>query len=116
MATNNLIKGVGINDLDYQVGRNTYEKVNGRFKVIDSWFCPYYKTWSHMFDRAYADRYSTVESSYFGVTVCEEWVYASVFVGWMKSQVWQGLELDKGKLILTWYITSRKPQLPLNLV
>lgn len=99
MATNNLIQGIGINDLDYQIGKSRYEKVNGKLKLVDSWFCPYYKTWSHMFDRAYAERYSIKESTYFGVTVCENWVYASSFVGWMKNQVWQGLELDKDILI-----------------
>jgi len=94
-----IVHGVGINDLDYQYCKTTYQEVNGKVKAVDMWKCPYYVAWGHMMDRAYAKRYSVETSSYFGVHTCEDWLYASKFVEWMNTQVWQGLELDKDILV-----------------
>ena len=43
-----LVYGVGISDADYFVTR----KENG--KTV--WRCPYYRTWTHMLERAYSDK------------------------------------------------------------
>lgn len=79
--------GVGFSDLDYNVHRK-YTDSDGRVVVK---VCPYYSRWRSMITRCYGGR----ASAYDDVFVCEEWLYASNFVNWMKGQYWEGLELDK---------------------
>tara|TARA_R100000951_G_scaffold62227_1_gene52224 strand:+ start:6100 stop:6711 length:612 start_codon:yes stop_codon:yes gene_type:complete len=84
------IFGVGINDADYFVRI----KVNG--KTIS---CPYYVKWSSMLNRCYYDKENARHPSYIGCTVTKDWLTFSKFKSWMKSQKWQGLQLDKDLLV-----------------
>lgn len=77
---NRIVYGVGINDAEYVVNATD-----------GSERCKYYTAWSGMIRRAY----SSYAKCYVGVTVCEEWKTFSVFREWMKTQDWEGKELDK---------------------
>lgn len=83
------IRGVGINDADYPVN----PVVKGK-RVM----CPYYCTWKNMISRCYMEdwkRRPGIETPYIGCTVVKEWHTFSNFKEWMKSQDWQGKNLDK---------------------
>lgn len=81
-----LIHGHGVNDADYYVSpRNS----GGRIK------CPFYETWKNMISRAYSPKFHVKFPTYFGVTVCDQWLTFSNFKEWMKTQDWQRNEIDK---------------------
>ena len=79
--------GVGINDADYAVcprgpdGKGVW--------------CPYYRAWRDMLQRAYSPYHLARNPTYTGVTVCEEWHSFMAFRAWMETQDWQGKHLDK---------------------
>lgn len=52
-----------------------------------------------MIRRCYDKDMLVKNPTYRGISVCDEWMIASNFKEWMKSQIWQGLELDKDILI-----------------
>lgn len=85
-----LVQGVGINDAEYIV---EYRLDSKRFK------CPYYLVWVSMLTRCYSTAYHKKRPTYLGCTICEDWVTFSNFKSWMKTQNWQGKELDKDLLI-----------------
>lgn len=87
---NRLIYGFGINDADYAVAK----KIDGILVV-----CPFYRSWSHMLERGYSEKYKIKKPTYSDVSVCDEWKYFSNFKEWMKSQDWEGKQLDKDILL-----------------
>lgn len=94
-----LVQGVGKNDADYVIERK--ENIDGKSKT--TWVCPYYKTWTHMLERAYSEKYHAKFPSYIGTKVCAEWLLFSNFRAWMETQVWadengKKLHLDKDLL------------------
>ena len=91
---NKLVRGVGINDADYNVSRR--EIVNGKYKTI--WRCPFYATWSDMLVRCYSEKYHLKQPTYKGCTVCDEWLTFSNFKAWMEQQEWRDKQLDKDLL------------------
>ena len=78
--------GVGINDADYVV----YRMENG--KQVS---CPYHTSWRNMLKRCYCEDYQKKQPTYKGCTVCDEWLTFTNFRAWMKTQEWEGKELDK---------------------
>lgn len=86
-----LVRGVGINDANYQVCH--YEN---RKQIM----CPFYKAWSNMLTRCYYVPNGRSSPLYIGCAVCEEWLTFSNFKAWMEKQDWQGKHLDKDLLIV----------------
>lgn len=86
-----IVYGVGKNDADYSVVR----KIGGK-RV----WCPFYKTWLHMMERAYSTNFKAKRLTYKDVSVCEEWLTFSNFKAWMEQQDWEGKELDKDILVV----------------
>ncbi len=93
-----LLFGVGIND----VNTPTKYKVFPEERVPSGGFrrkaCPYYNKWSSMMERCYSTKCQERYPTYIGCTVSEAWLYFSNFKKWMKTQVWEGLQLDKDLL------------------
>ena len=56
----------------------------------------FYSTWSNMLERAYSKKYKERYPTKKNTTVCDEWLYFSVFDKWMKEQQWENnlLELN----------------------
>ena len=80
------VYGVGTNDADYAVSY-TYAG-----SVIT---CPFYSKWYSMMQRCYSDKFKKTHPSYILCKTSKEWLLFSNFKNWMKSQNWQGMELDK---------------------
>tara|TARA_R110000851_G_scaffold183760_1_gene333113 strand:- start:261 stop:899 length:639 start_codon:yes stop_codon:yes gene_type:complete len=83
------VYGVGINDADYTVSC----KIDGK-----QVFCPYYNVWKGMIQRSYDRKYQSLQPTYLGCSVSEEWHLFSVFKAWMIKQDWKGKALDKDVL------------------
>lgn len=81
-----LVYGVGINDAD----RSVSSKLNG--KVVK---CPFYDRWKTMLERCYCPKFHSKNPTYVGCSVTEEWLLFSNFEKWMKTQDWEGKQLDK---------------------
>lgn len=79
---NKLVRGVGINDADYNVVG-----------------CPFYKRWSSMLERCYSIKLQERYPTYKDVSVCNEWLTFSNFKSWMEQQDWEGKHLDKDLLV-----------------
>lgn len=77
MDTSNLICGIGVRD-----------------EVQDD-SCPFQLRWKAMLNRCYSRNVHFKRPTYKSINVCEEWKLFSNFKKWMKSQNWQGLDLDK---------------------
>lgn len=93
---NMLIYGFGINDADYEVVKSDYVvDSQGSRKRKQIWVCPYYTTWRNMLRRCYNKASLKTHHTYGSCSVCEEWIYFSVFKSWMEKQDWQGKNLDK---------------------
>ena len=93
---NNLVFGVGVNDLPYRA--QVWEELpkNGGKRIRKSVFtCKYYATWKHMLERCYSKKYLERYPTYIGTSVCSEWLYASAFKKWMEQQDWRDKSLDK---------------------
>ncbi|AKN44305.1 hypothetical protein [Pseudoalteromonas phage Pq0] len=85
------ILGVGINDSECSVYK--FKTVDGKRVLIS--VCPYYQRWKDMLTRCYNPRFAKKNKSYFGCTVCDDWLYFSNFKAWMELQDWNGKHLDK---------------------
>lgn len=85
-----LVCGVGVNDSDYVTGKY----INGVMVR-----CRFYSVWKDMLTRCYSEKSKRRKPTYAGCTVCEEWLTFSNFKRWMKSQDWEGKEIDKDILI-----------------
>jgi len=81
-----LIYGVGINDIN----RSITHAVGSR-RVS----CPIYKTWHHMLERCYSEKWLTKYPTYVGCSVCPEWLKFSAFEKWMLAQECTDKQLDK---------------------
>lgn len=80
------VYGVGFNDSGYKTQK--FEKdVQGKVKL--TWICPYYKKWKYMLERGFCSKLKSKQPTYKEVSVCEEWLYFSVFKNWC-------LEYEKG--------------------
>lgn len=86
-----LVFGVGINDLT----RAIVWRENGK-RII----CPIYRIWQNMLGRCYDEDQHKRLPSYKDCTVIEDWVYLSKFESWLKTQDWEGKQLDKDILFL----------------
>jgi hypothetical protein len=92
-----LTRGIGINDADYPVFL--------RLEDGKVWHCPIYRHWSNMLTRCtsedgkysyeYADNHN---STYVGVSLCDEWIPFMQFREWVLTQDWEGKSLDKDLL------------------
>lgn len=85
-----LVQGVGLNDADYKVT----QYINGK-----QFMCPFYDRWKSMLERCYSKKFQIKNPAYIGCEVSDEWLTFSNFKAWMKSQDWEGKELDKDLLI-----------------
>ena len=86
-----LICGVGINDAQYSVTKES--NLNG--KRSTEWMCPFYSKWKHMIERCYSASRLKTTPPYKDCTVCNEWLTFSNFKYWMENQDWGGKQLDK---------------------
>ena len=78
--------GRGLNDAKYK----TKPKIDG---VVVK--CPAYASWSNMLKRAYDKKFHANQSTYAGVSVCDEWHSLSAFrLWWLENHV-DGWHLDK---------------------
>lgn len=87
---NILVRGVGINDANYEVATAADE---GKA------FCHIYITWAAMLGRVYSEYTLKNHPSYRDCSVCDEWLLFSNFRLWMICQDWKGKQLDKDILI-----------------
>ena len=94
MASNPIF-GVGINDAGYQISKSVTK--DGSTKIV--WMCPFYKTWKSMIVRCYSKKYQESRPTYYGCSVCDEWLSFSNFRQWMVQQDWQDKVLDKDLLV-----------------
>lgn len=62
--------------------------------------CPFYRKWVDLVKRVHSEKYHLKYPTYKECSITEEWQKASGFESWMKSQDWEGLELDKDILTL----------------
>lgn len=90
-----LVRGIGINDADYDVFK--------RLPEGKTWVCPYYRDWANMLTRCSKKRYSYVYDTnyhkcYIGVTCCDEWIYFSKFKEWAVVNKKPKCSLDKDLL------------------
>ncbi len=85
------IYGVGINDSKYFT---QVTSPSGSTSV-----CPYYLKWKAMIARCYNPNRNVCHQTYSDCTVCSEWLVFSSFKAWMKTQDWNGKQLDKDLLI-----------------
>ena len=93
---NELICGVGINDLGYRTQAWEELPKNGGKRIQKSVFkCKYYAVWKSMLERCYSKKSLESKPSYIGTSVCSEWLYATAFKEWMEQQDWHGKCLDK---------------------
>ena len=84
-----LIHGWGINDADYSV----QPRVDGK-RIM----CPFYRSWTNMVQRCHDGKFSERRPTYIGCEVCSEWKSFMAFRSWMKTQDWEGKQLDKDLL------------------
>ena len=95
-----LVFGVGTNDLDYKVRVMEYVTEDGGERILKPVFvCKYYEVWKDMLKRCYSNKYLESNPSYNGTSVCNDWLYATVFRKWMDEQDWQGKSLDKDIIV-----------------
>lgn len=86
-----LVHGVGVNDADYAV---CPKEADGR-----TVWCPYYRAWINLLNRACNPKFQAKNPTYIGVTVCEEWHSFMAFRAWMMTQDWEGKQLDKDIIV-----------------
>jgi hypothetical protein len=86
LAQRKLVKGVGINDADYNV---TFKNEGKRL------MCPVYRKWVQMLARVYCPKYQAKQPTYKKVTVCTEWLTFSNFAKWYEEYYVEGYHLDK---------------------
>src|SRR5690554_513591 len=99
MKNRKLVHGVGVNDADYVIQKwEEFGYVDGKRKRKLVWRCPYYGVWVRMLERCYSAKTQDRRPTYKGCSVSEEWLTFSTFKDWMKTQKWEGLQLDKDLL------------------
>ena len=77
---NNLVYGVGVNDLGYRTQLWEELPKNGGKRIQKSVFlCEYYTAWKSMLKRCYSEKSLESNPSYIGTGVCSEWLYAATF-------------------------------------
>lgn len=86
-----LVFGVGINDLT----RAVVWRENGKRML-----CPIYRLWQNMLGRCYDDKAHERLPTYTDCSTVPEWLYLSKFEKWVKTQDWEGKQLDKDILYL----------------
>jgi hypothetical protein len=85
--------GVGVNDLPHIT---KFIDQQGKTKMHSG-----YNQWATMLTRVYSAKYQERQKTYIGATVCEEWMYASNFIKWQKTQKREnGWQLDKDLLFV----------------
>lgn len=94
-----LVYGVGVNDLDYVVYKESSTTVEGNRVRKQEWVCPFYCAWVGMLKRCYSKKYKQEHLSYVDVVCTEDWFYASKFKSWMQEQDWEGKQLDKDIIV-----------------
>lgn len=72
-----LVYGVGIADVNYARGTT------------------FHSVWKGMLERCYSPRLHEKEPTYFGCSVCPEWLYLSNFKEWFDENYIKGYQLDK---------------------
>lgn len=94
---NKLTRGIGINDMDYDVFKRLPEG-----KV---WHCPIYRAWANMLTRVthtegrYSYEYDKdFGKSYYEVCVSDDWLKLSNFHAWYSAHDYVGKHLDKDLL------------------
>ena len=97
MKEKKLVHGVGVNDADYvvQIKETVGYKDNGKPIQKRVWSCPFYITWSNMFNRCYSEKYQESQLTYIRCSVVPEWQHFMAFRSWMEKQDWKGKQLDK---------------------
>ncbi len=90
------VYGVGVNDAGCTVTGNVRTETG----QIKRWVCPFYSTWQSMLERGYSVKFKERHPTYHDVSVCAEWHLFSTFKAWMKSQPYEGLQLDKDILVV----------------
>lgn len=92
-----LTRGIGINDMDYDVFK--------RLPDGKVWHCPIYRAWANMLTKVthtegrYSYEYEKEYGySYFDVRCCDEWLKFSNFHRWYSGQRYEGRSLDKDLL------------------
>lgn len=95
MKVKKLVFGVGVNDLESATVVTAV--IDGVRKII--WRCPFYRRWSNMLRRCYAESSKRDDPTYEDCYVCDEWLYFSKFKAWMEQQDWQDKQLDKDLLV-----------------
>lgn len=84
------VLGVGVNDANYKISLTIGGKTTN---------CPFYQKWRQMLTRCYSKNLPLRRRTYVGCSVVEEWLLFSVFKAWMKTQDWEGKQLDKDIII-----------------
>tara|TARA_R110000787_G_scaffold44901_7_gene109830 strand:+ start:6548 stop:7174 length:627 start_codon:yes stop_codon:yes gene_type:complete len=100
---NNLIAGVGINDVDYKLHIKEFTGTyypSGDKKYKQVWVCPYYTKWCSMLQRCYSKKSLLNNPTYKDCFVCKEWLTFSNFREWMSTQDYEGKHLDKDLLVV----------------
>lgn len=94
-----LVRGIGVNDADYDVVAFAYREDGSRYKC---WECPFYRDWTNMLTRCtseegkYSYEYSPNHNSQYLKCSCDpDWLYFSKFRAWAVTQDWVGNHLDK---------------------
>ena len=97
---NKLVWGVGVNDLGYRTQVKEDVTKNGGKRIREIVFlCKYYTAWIGMLKRCYSKKYLESYPTYFGTSVCSEWLSATAFKKWMEKQDWHGKCLDKDIIV-----------------
>jgi hypothetical protein len=86
LARRRPIYGIGKNDADYV----TQIKINGK-----SVTCPAYQKWHNMIKRCYSAKFHSLQPTYTGCTVCDEWLTFSNFKKWFDANNVEGHHIDK---------------------
>lgn len=89
-----LLYGVGIYDLRNDPSHATSWYEDGKRKL-----CPYYQRWFSIIQRLHSKRHQQRRPTYHGCVICEEWKTFSNFMAWMKTQRWEGKEIDKDIIV-----------------
>ena len=82
------IFGLGVNDLDYNMW-----SVNGTL-------CKAGQMWRDIIKRVASEKFQNKRPEYKGCTISNEWIYASNFVNWVKSQDYKNKSIDKDIIVI----------------
>ena len=97
-----LVRGFGINDVEYVIQKKESKIVDGKRKQKTIWVCPYYEKWQQMLVRCYDKKYQNKYPTYKDCTLHPSWLYLSNFKAWVDEQPnkdWMSCNLDKDLLV-----------------